>query len=284
MTEPSPAAWQDPQDSPRTAWARRLETPLRQFVRTETGSAAVLLAATVAALAWANIDPSGYAATWGTEFSIRIGGYGLAADLREWVNSGLMAFFFLVAGLEARREFDMGELRVRRRLALPLVVGLGGMIVPIAIYLALNAGRASATGWGTAMSTDTAFALGLLALVGRNVPDRVGTYLLTFAIVDDVAGIVIIALAYSSHVDLTALAIGLAFIGLVLVIRGRGIRNGLAYLAARAGGLDGVLHIRCRPGAGWPGHGAACPGLPGDAERPGAGIGHLRAVPRTADA
>ena len=230
MTEPSPAAWQDPQDSPRTAWARRLETPLRQFVRTETGSAAVLLAATVAALAWANIDPSGYAATWGTEFSIRIGGYGLAADLREWVNSGLMAFFFLVAGLEARREFDMGELRVRRRLALPLVVGLGGMIVPIAIYLSLNAGRASATGWGTAMSTDTAFALGLLALVGRNVPDRVGTYLLTFAIVDDVAGIVIIALAYSSHVDLTALAIGLAFIGLVLVIRGRGIRNGLAYL------------------------------------------------------
>ena len=227
MTEPSAAA---SQFSPGTAWARRLETPLRQFVRTETGSAAVLLAATVVALAWANIDPSGYDLTWRTEFSIRIGSYGLDADLREWVNSGLMAFFFLVAGLEARREFDMGELRVRVRLALPLVVGLGGMIVPIGIYLALNAGRASASGWGTAMSTDTAFALGLLALVGRSAPDRVGTYLLTFAIVDDVAGIVVIALAYSGHVDLTALAVGLAFIGLVLLARGRGIRNGLLYL------------------------------------------------------
>ena len=227
MTEPGPAA---SQFSPGTAWARRLETPLRQFVRTETGSAAVLLAATLAALAWANLDPSGYDAAWRTELSVRIGSYGLAADLREWVNSGLMAFFFLVAGLEARREFDMGELRVRVRLTLPLVVGLGGMIVPIGIYLALNAGQASASGWGTAMSTDTAFALGLLALAGRNAPDRVGTYLLTFAIVDDVAGIVIIALAYSSHVDLTALAIGLAFIGLVLVGRSRGVRGGAVYL------------------------------------------------------
>jgi Na+/H+ antiporter NhaA len=97
-----------------------------------------------------------------------------------------MAFFFLVAGLEARREFDMGELRERRRLALPLVVGLGGMAVPIGIYLAFNAGLASAGGWGTAMSTDTAFALGMLALVGARVPDRVRTYLLTFSIVDDV--------------------------------------------------------------------------------------------------
>ena len=226
MTEPSAAA---SQFSPRTAWARRLETPLRQFVRTETGSATVLLAATLAALAWANINPSGYDGTWRTEFSIRLGSYGLDADLREWVNSGLMAFFFLVA-VEARREFDMGELRVRVRLALPLVVGLGGMIVPIGIYLALNAGRASASGWGTAMSTDTAFALGLLALVGRNAPDRIGTYLLTFAIVDDVAGIVIIALAYSGHVDLTALAIGLALVGLVLVVRARGVRSGPAYL------------------------------------------------------
>ncbi len=218
------------QFSLRTVWTRHLETPLRRFLRTETGSAAVLLAATLAALAWANIGPSRYAATWDTELSIRIGSTGLSADLHEWVNSGLMAFFFLVAGLEARREFDMGELRERRRLALPLVVGLGGMIVPIAIYLAFNAGQASASGWGTAMSTDTAFALGMLALVGSGVPDRVRTYLLTFAIVDDVAGIVIIAFAYSGHIDLTALAVGLVVLGLVLVARARGIRNGAAYL------------------------------------------------------
>jgi Na+/H+ antiporter NhaA len=227
VTEPGPAVRQF---SPRTAWALRLETPRRRFVRTETGSAAVLLAATLAALAWANIDPSGYARTWHTELSIRIGTIGLTADLREWVNSGLMAFFFLVAGLEARREFDMGELRIRRRLALPLVVGLGGMIVPIGIYLTFNAGRASAGGWGTAMSTDTAFALGLLALVGAHAPDRVSTYLLTFSIVDDIAGIVVIALAFSQHVDVVALAIGVAFLALVIAARTRGIRSGPLYL------------------------------------------------------
>jgi Na+/H+ antiporter NhaA len=162
--------------SPRTAWAQRLETPLRRFVRTETGSAAVLLAATVAALAWANIDPAGYAAAWHTVLVIRSGTVVLADTWQGWVNSGLMALFFLVAGLEARWEFDLGELRERRRVALPLVVAVGGMVVPIAIYLAINAGRPSASGWGAAMSTDTAFALGALALVGPGCP-RPGAHL-----------------------------------------------------------------------------------------------------------
>src|SRR5215472_5279884 len=215
----------------RTAWVRSGKTPLRRFLRTETGSAAVLLAATVAALVWANTDPSGYAATWGTDLSIGLGPARMSADLQEWINSGLMAFFFLVAGLEARREFDMGELRDRRRLALPLLVGLGGMVVPIGIYLAFNAGRASASGWGTAMSTDTAFALGMLALVGSGVPDRVRTYLLTFAIVDDVAGIVIIAVAYSGHINVTALAVGVIILAAVAVVRARHVRNGAVYLA-----------------------------------------------------
>jgi Na+/H+ antiporter NhaA len=214
-----------------TAWGRGLETPLRQFLRTETGSAAVLLAATLAALAWANLDPAGYAATWHTQLLLRSGTRSLAASWRDWVNSGLMAFFFLVAGLEARREFDMGELRERRRLALPLAVAAGGMIVPIAIYLALNAGRPSASGWGAAMSTDTAFALGALALMGHAVPDRVRTYLLTFALVDDVAGIVIIALAYSGRIDITALGVGLALLVAVVVLRRLRVRNGSAYLA-----------------------------------------------------
>jgi Na+/H+ antiporter NhaA len=227
VTEPASAA---SLFSLRTVWARSLDTPLRRFLRTETGSAAVLLAATLAALAWANIDPSGYAATWHTVLVIRSGTRGLADSWQGWVNSGLMAFFFLVAGLEARREFDMGELRERRRLVLPLVVALGGMVVPIAVYLAINAGRSSAPGWGAAMSTDTAFALGLLALVGSGVPDRVRTYLLTFALVDDVAGIVIIALVYSGHIDLAALAAGVAILGAVIVVRWQGVRNGAAYL------------------------------------------------------
>jgi Na+/H+ antiporter NhaA len=213
----------------RTAWGRSFETPLRRFLRTETGSSAILLAATVVALVWANIDSSGYASVWQTEVSVKVGTTGLADSLHGWVNSGLMAFFFLVAGLEARREFDMGELRQRRRLALPVVVGLTGMAVPIILYLTINTSSPSASGWGVAMSTDTAFALGLLALVGRGVPDRVRTYLLTFSIVDDLAGIIVIALVYSSRLDLTALAIGLGILGLVMVARWRDLRNGPVY-------------------------------------------------------
>jgi Na+/H+ antiporter NhaA len=217
--------------SVHTAWVPGSETPLRRFLRTETGSAAVLLAATLAALVWANLDPPGYAATWGTDLSVRLGSAGLSADLHEWVNSGLMTFFFLVAGLEARREFDMGELRERRRLALPLVVGLGGMAVPVGIYLGFNAGRASVSGWGTAMSTDTAFALGMLALVGAGVPDRVRTYLLTFSIVDDVAGIIVIAFAYSARIDMPALLTGLAILAGVAAARRLRVRIGIVYLA-----------------------------------------------------
>ncbi len=215
--------------APRTAWARRAATPLRRFVRTETGSAAFLLAATVAALIWANLGPGSYEEFWHAHLEVRLGPSALGTDLREWVNSGLMAFFFLVAGLEARREFDMGELRERVRLALPLVVGLGGMVVPVVIYLAINAGRPSAEGWGTAMSTDTAFALGMLALVGSGVPDRVRTYLLTFVIVDDIAGIAVIAGAYSRHLDFVALAVGLAVLGLVGFARVLDVRRGVVY-------------------------------------------------------
>ena len=150
--------------SERTAWARSLETPLRRFLRTEIGSAAVLLAATLVALAWVNIDSGSYERLWHTQLSIRVGGSSVALDLRHWVNSGLMTLFFFVIGLEARREFDMGELRQRRRIALPVLAGLGGMALPVGIFLAANAGHPSAHGWGVAMSTDTAFALGMLAL------------------------------------------------------------------------------------------------------------------------
>jgi len=187
-TEPAVAPF-----SGRTAWARSLETPLRNFLRTETGSAAVLLAATVAALVWANADSSSYQRVWDTVLSVRIGGRGISEDLRYWVNSGLMAFFFFVVGLEARREFDLGELRERRRFALPLAAGLAGMAVPVAIYLAANAGRSSAHGWGTAMSTDTAFALGVLALVGPRLPDRLRAFMLTVSVVDDVVAMIVIA-------------------------------------------------------------------------------------------
>ncbi len=216
--------------SGRTDWARQRWTPLRSFLRTETGSASVLAGATIAALAWANVSVSSYDRVWATQLSVSVGRWGLALDARAFVNSGLMALFFLVVGLEARREWDMGELRVRSRLALPLLAGLGGMIVPIGIYLIANAGRPSAHAWGMSMSTDTAFALGALALVGRRLPDRVRTYLLTFSVVDDLAGIAVIAVVYSGRIRVAPLVTGLGFLAVVLVIRARGVRYGLPYL------------------------------------------------------
>src|SRR6188768_4043074 len=118
----------------RTAWAHR-DTPLRHFLKTETGSAAVLLAATIVALIWVNVDASSYETLWHTELSIRLGDSAITMDLREAINSGLMTFFFLVVGLEARREFDLGDLRERRRFLLPFAVGLVGMVVPVLIFL-----------------------------------------------------------------------------------------------------------------------------------------------------
>jgi Na+/H+ antiporter NhaA len=188
---------------------------LRSFLRTETGSAAVLLAAAIAALVWVNVDESSYERVWHTVLSISIGGSGVSEDLRYWLNSGLMTFFFFVIGLEARREFDMGELRERRRLALPLAAGIGGMAVPVAIFLAFNAGRSSAHGWGAAMSTDTALALGMLALVGRRLPDRLRAFMLTFAVVDDVVALIVIATVYTDAVAIRPL---LAAAGLSVAI------------------------------------------------------------------
>ncbi len=216
--------------SGRTAWVRAHETPLREFLRTETGSASVLAGATVAALVWANISLSSYDRVWATRLATSVGGSGLAMSLHEFVNSGLMALFFLVVGLEARREFDVGELRVRSRLALPVAVGLAGMVVPIAIFLIANAGRPTEHAWGASMATDTAFALGALALVGRRLPDRIRTYLLTFSVVDDLAGIAIIAIVYSGRIQVMPLLFGVGFLVLVVAIRARGVRYGPAYL------------------------------------------------------
>jgi Na+/H+ antiporter NhaA len=212
-----------------TPWRR--VTPLRQFLRTETGSAAILAGAAAVALIWVNVSPGSYDSVWATHLRVSAGSMDIQMNLREFVNSGLMAFFFLVVGLEARREIDVGELRARSRLTLPLMAGLAGMIVPAVIFLAFNAGTRNAHGWGTAMSTDTAFALGALALAGKGLPDRVRTFLLTFSVVDDLVALVIIAIAYSGSVSAVPLVFGIAFLAMILLLRLRGVRNGLAYFA-----------------------------------------------------
>ncbi|MFI5038165.1 MAG: Na+/H+ antiporter NhaA, partial [Solirubrobacterales bacterium] len=206
--------------SGRTAWARNLATPVRDFLSTETGGAIVLLGAAVLALLWANSPWSdSYESLWRTNLSIRIGGGSVSADLRHWVNEGLMTFFFLVVGLEAKREFDMGELRERRRLAMPVLAAIGGMALPVAIYLALNAGGTGAHGWGAAMSTDTAFALGALALLTPRVATRLRVFLLTLAVVDDLGALIVIATAYTTRVSLVALAVAVGLFGLLLALR-----------------------------------------------------------------
>jgi Na+/H+ antiporter NhaA len=220
--------------SGRTAWARSLQAPLRDFLTTETGSASVLLAAAVAALAWANLDLSSYESVWRTQLSIHVGSSGISQSLRDWVNSGLMTFFFFVVGLEVRREFDVGELRERRRLALPVLAALGGMAVPVAIYLAINSGDGAAHGWGVAMSTDTAFALGMLALVGPRFPDRLRGFMLTIIVVDDAVALLVIAVAYSGQVDLGPLLISVGVFGLILTALALRIRPGLVYFLLAA--------------------------------------------------
>ena len=222
---------------------------MRSFLRTESGSAGVLLFATLVALVWANLAPEEYASAWETTLTIRLGDVGLTLTLREWVNSGLMTFFFFVVGLEARREFDLGELRQRRRVALPVLAGLGGMIVPVMIFLAVNAGQDSAAGWGVTMSTDTAFALGLLALVARGLPDRVRIFLLTVVVVDDLVALLVIATVYSGPVAPRPLLLALGLFGSMLLLRLARIRFGLlhfllaaaAWVALQTSGVEPVV-------------------------------------------
>jgi Na+/H+ antiporter NhaA len=204
----------------RTAWARNLAAPVRSFLSTETGGAMVLLVATIVALLWANSPWSGsYESVWTTKLAITVGGDGITADLRHWVNEGLMTFFFLVVGLEAKRELDLGELRERRRLAIPAIAAIGGMLVPVGIYLAFNAGGPGARGWGAAMSTDTAFALGALALLTPRRATRTRVFLLSLAVVDDLCALLVIAIVYSERLSLVALALAVTFFGVLLGLR-----------------------------------------------------------------
>jgi Na+/H+ antiporter NhaA len=241
-TAPEPARF-----SGRTAWARSVQTPLREFLRTETGGAAFLLAAAVAALVWVNVDASSYNSVWSTTLSIRVSDSSVALDLRDWVNSGLMTFFFFVVGLEARREFDLGELRERRRVALPLLAGIGGMAVAVAIYLAFNAGRPSAHGWGIAMSTDTAFALGMLALVGPRFPDRLRAFMLTVVVVDDIVALVVIATVYSGPLRFAPLAVAFALYAVIFVLHNLSLRIGLVYLVLGGAAWVGLLKAGVEP-------------------------------------
>jgi Na+/H+ antiporter NhaA len=232
----------------RTAWVRNFARPVRVFVATEVGSAVILLTAALAALLWANSPwGSSYEDVWHSELSIRLAGSELSLSLRDWVNDGLMTFFFFVIGLEIRRELDMGDLRDRRRVAVPVVAAIGGMVVPALIYVAFNAGTAAVHGWGTVMATDTAFALGVLALVGRRWSLRVRVFVLTLVIVDDVGALLVIAVAYTEGLSLVPLVIAAAIFGVVAALRSAGLRRGGPYLLLGVALWLALLHSGVHP-------------------------------------
>lgn len=204
----------------RSERAQQVLGALGVFLRAETTGAAILLAATAVAIAWANSPAAPlYEALWRTPLEVRVGEETfLSLDLRHWVNDALMALFFFVVGLEIKRELVEGELSSRAKAMLPALAALGGMVVPAAIYLALNAAGPHAGGWGIPMATDIAFAVGVLAVLGRRVPAGLKVLLLSIAIADDIGAIVVIAVFYTSAIDPVAVAFALAALVAVVAL------------------------------------------------------------------
>jgi NhaA family Na+:H+ antiporter len=197
---------------------RRVIRPLADFLRQEAAAGVLLVTAAVVALVWVN-GPFGesYEELWST--TIQLPGTALDLDLRHWINDALMAFFFLVAGMEIKREIVEGELRDPRQAALPIIGAVGGMIVPALIYAAFNAGTATSKGWGIPMATDIAIVTGVVALLSRRVPSWIGLFLLALAIVDDFGAIIVIAVFYSEGVSLGWLAAAIATVVVAAVAR-----------------------------------------------------------------
>jgi NhaA family Na+:H+ antiporter len=211
---------------------REVTAAAREYLRTESGGALLLLAATVVALVWANSPWSGsYERLWETELSLQLGEAVLTESLRHWVNDGLMTLFFMLVGLEIAREMSIGEYRDRRSVVVPALAAVGGMVVPALVFLAVVAGGGEAArGWGIAISTDTAFAIGVLALVGPRCPNRLRLFLLALAIVDDIAAIMVIAIFYTDHVDTVALALAVVLFVVLGVLRRAEVSNPAPYV------------------------------------------------------
>ena len=207
-----------------------LTAAARRYLQTESGGALLLLLATVTALVWANSPFAGaYEDLWGTELTVQLGDRELREDLRHWVNDGLMTLFFLLVGLEIARELSVGEYRDRRAVIAPALAALGGLAVPALVYLAI-AGDDAARGWGIAISTDTAFAVGILALVGPRCPNRLRIFLLALAIVDDIAAIGVIAVFYTDDVDVAALTVAVLLIGVLALLRRLRVHDATPYV------------------------------------------------------
>ncbi len=219
------------QDLNRTA-ADRLLGPFQRFMKLEAAGGILLILSALGALIWAN---SGYASSYNdlfynTKVRIGFGEWGLEKAFILWINDLLMAFFFLLVGLEIKREVLVGELRSPKKAALPIAAALGGMVVPAAIYAIINRGSPSMSGWGVPMATDIAFALGVLALVGSRIPISVRIFLTSLAIVDDLGALMVIAIFYTDSIGFDYLFKALLVLALMMSLNLMGVRKIVVFL------------------------------------------------------
>jgi Na+/H+ antiporter NhaA len=211
---------EQPADPPRSRRPLRALSSFRVALTGETGGALLLVAAVALALLWSNSPwRASYASFWHAPVALTVGPWTLGADLRTWVDEGLMTLFFLVVGLEAKRERDLGELREGRRLTVPVLAGLAGMAASAAVYLALTAGGRGAGGWGVAVSSDTALALGALTIAAGESAHRLRVFMITLLVVDDIVALLVISVVYPGRIDPAAVVVAAALLASLLSIR-----------------------------------------------------------------
>lgn len=217
------------------AFVDRLARPFAQFLRIEAASGALLVFCTVAALILSNSPwSSQFVSTWEIRVGFQLGSIEFGRSLRDWINDGLMTLFFFLVALELKRELVLGELKNPRIAALSVAAALGGMLVPAALYLSLQAGHAGYAGWGTVMATDTAFVIGCLALLGTRIPQSLRIFMLSLAIVDDIGAILVVAIGYSSSIAWAAVALGMLGVVIVRAMALLGVRSVPIYFLAGA--------------------------------------------------
>lgn len=240
----------EPADDDAPPLVERLLAPFQRFASISSASGVVLLVATVAAIAWANSPwAHSYHALWNTRLSLQLGLFSISGTLHQLINDGLMAVFFFLVGLEIKRETLAGELATVPRAALPMFAALGGMVVPALLYGVAARNGPAAHGWGVPMATDIAFALGVLALLGKRVPTGLKVFLAALAIVDDIGAILVIAIFYSTGVAWSALGAAAAILLVAAGANRAGVRNpwmyagiGLAlWVTVIAGGVHGTI-------------------------------------------
>jgi NhaA family Na+:H+ antiporter len=228
--------------------AERAFATVERFLHIEAVSGVVLLAAAIGALVWANSPLAHtYEALWHLPLSVGVGEYAFSRPLHFWINDGLMTIFFLVAGLEIRREIHEGALSDLRQAALPVVAACGGVVMPALIYLSLNADPVRHAGWAVGTATDIAFAVGVLALLGRSIPGNVRILLLALAVIDDIIAVIIIALFYSNGLDYSGFLVFGAGLLMVLGLQAIGIGAALAYVVPGAVAWVGLLMTGAHP-------------------------------------